>query len=353
MWAGHRVTDGKIWLSRDPSGEGSDPNLYRLYAGDPINLSDPSGLDTTLTFDKQHFYRINGQGYEFIGGKAYPTTRFDIKTYEGLDTLITFEEGHQPGFGYQPSTTGRVIGSNVINQIGAGLDDFQTLHIEAPGFTEDPAATAIIQDRINDKNAAVSAPGRIESKIPIWGSGRAALHDFTAGHWGWGLFNTALAVSDVFLVKSIASIPLKASLREAAAEVTEQEARELGQQASRLRYVVDDAGQEMTIANDKRGWSVGEPINNLTSRGDVPSWSTVRQRFWKNEALNNSAEYDAEALARMQKGLAPQRANKLTGEIESMELHHTPAQRTGGLFNMEPVWPDEHAVIDPSRKTPG
>ena len=43
MWAGHRVTDGKIWLSRDPSGESSDLNLYRLYGGDPINNVDPSG----------------------------------------------------------------------------------------------------------------------------------------------------------------------------------------------------------------------------------------------------------------------------------------------------------------------
>jgi RHS repeat-associated protein len=44
MFAGHRVTDGRIWLSRDPSGEGSDVNLYRLFSGDPINLNDQSGL---------------------------------------------------------------------------------------------------------------------------------------------------------------------------------------------------------------------------------------------------------------------------------------------------------------------
>lgn len=50
---------------------------------------------------------------------------------------------------------------------------------------------------------SVGAPGLGESLIPIWGSGRAAINDFQEGRWGWGIFNTALAVSDVFLVKSI------------------------------------------------------------------------------------------------------------------------------------------------------
>jgi hypothetical protein len=48
----------------------------------------------------------------------------------------------------------------------------------------------------------VGAPGFWESFIPIWGSGRQALHDFECGRWGWGLFNTALAVSDAFMVGS-------------------------------------------------------------------------------------------------------------------------------------------------------
>jgi hypothetical protein len=51
LFAGHRVTDGKIWLSRDPSGESSDVNLYRLDGGDPINLSDQSGMDAFDVLD--------------------------------------------------------------------------------------------------------------------------------------------------------------------------------------------------------------------------------------------------------------------------------------------------------------
>ena len=106
-----------------------------------------------------------------------------------------------------------------------------------------------------------------------------------------------------------------------------------------------------TTANPTRGWKVGDPINNFTSKGNVPSWSAVRQRFWKNEALNNAANYSEANLARMRQGLAPQRINPQSGLLESKELHHTPSQRSGGLFDVQPVWPEEHAVVDPFRHT--
>lgn len=53
------------------------------------------------------------------------------------------------------------------------------------------------------KKSSVGQPGMLESVIPVWGEGRAAVDDFQNGHWGWGLFHTAMAVTDVFLVKSI------------------------------------------------------------------------------------------------------------------------------------------------------
>jgi len=106
-----------------------------------------------------------------------------------------------------------------------------------------------------------------------------------------------------------------------------------------------------TEANQTKGWKPGDPINNLTPSGNVPSWNTVRSRFWKNEALNNPGEYTPEDLARMRRGLPPQRINPKTGKPESKELHHIPPQRSGGKFDVIPVWPDEHAAIDPYRQT--
>jgi hypothetical protein len=103
------------------------------------------------------------------------------------------------------------------------------------------------------------------------------------------------------------------------------------------------------VANTTKGWKVGDPINNLTKAGRVPAWSTVRQRFWKNEAFFNAEKYSPENLERMRRGLAPQRTNPITGKIESMELHHTPPQRNGGMFNIVPLWPDQHSLVDPFR----
>jgi hypothetical protein len=118
-----------------------------------------------------------------------------------------------------------------------------------------------------------------------------------------------------------------------------------------------------TQPNTTAGWKVGDPINNLTSKGNVPKWDTVRQRFWKNEANSdktfwgrlwsrlNGRNYTQSQLERMAGGRAPQRINPITGRLESMELSHTPPQRAGGLFDVEPLWPDEHAIIDAFRHT--
>jgi RHS repeat-associated protein len=51
---------------------------------------------------------------------------------------------------------------------------------------------------------AVGEPGVLESFVPVWGSGREAINEFQEGHWGWGLFNAGLAVSDVFLLGTAA-----------------------------------------------------------------------------------------------------------------------------------------------------
>ncbi len=104
-----------------------------------------------------------------------------------------------------------------------------------------------------------------------------------------------------------------------------------------------------TQALDVNGWDLGDCIRHRTSRGNVPKWTTVRARFWKNEALLNPHEYDALQLERMKKGLAPQRINAKS-QVETMELHHVPPQREGGLFDFVKVWPAEHQALDEFRQ---
>lgn len=49
--------------------------------------------------------------------------------------------------------------------------------------------------------------------------------------------------------------------------------------------------------------------------------------------------------------MAPQQINERTGILESKELHHNPAQRHGGMYDIVPVWPDEHENLDKYRHT--
>lgn len=56
-----------------------------------------------------------------------------------------------------------------------------------------------------NREQGVGQPGFWESMIPMWGSGRAAVDHFQNGNYWRGALYTLLAVSDVFLVKSIAT----------------------------------------------------------------------------------------------------------------------------------------------------
>ncbi|MCM6777269.1 hypothetical protein NDR87_27660 [Nocardia sp. CDC159] len=59
----------------------------------------------------------------------------------------------------------------------------------------------------------IGQPGFLESLIPGWGSGRAAIDDFQNGRWVWGIFNTIMAISDLFLIGTIAKVGAKALLK--------------------------------------------------------------------------------------------------------------------------------------------
>jgi len=117
--------------------------------------------------------------------------------------------------------------------------------------------------------------------------------------------------------------------------------------AARTLERLDDAAD---APHATKGWKAGDPITNLTSKGATPSWSTVRRRYWKNQALYHPERYSPSNLERTRKGLAPQRYNRAKGVWESMELHHSPAMREGGLFDFVEVWPDEHRAVDPFRR---
>lgn len=81
----------------------------------------------------------------------------------------------------------------------------------------------------------------------------------------------------------------------------------------------------------------------------------MRARHWKNKALNHRIgkvkgelkyEPTPENISRMEKGLAPQVYNKKLQKWESIELHHEPPQRQGGLFDFEELTVKDHIEKD-------
>jgi len=54
-------------------------------------------------------------------------------------------------------------------------------------------------------------------------------------------------------------------------------------------------------------------------------------------------------IKRIERGLALQYEHELTGKIESVELHHEPPQRDGGLFDFEELTIEQHMKKDPHR----
>ena len=95
-----------------------------------------------------------------------------------------------------------------------------------------------------------------------------------------------------------------------------------------------------------KGWKVGDPIDNLTKAGNEPSWSTVKSRYWKNEAFYNSDLYSARNMEFMKKGKAPH-----YDEIIDVpkELHHINGRKIDNphnINNLKEVWPWKHADID-------
>ena len=86
----------------------------------------------------------------------------------------------------------------------------------------------------------------------------------------------------------------------------------------------------------------------MTKAGNEPSWSTVRSRYWKNEAYYHADEYEPEDLAYMEKGHAP---HYPLIDVP-MELYHIEGRNipnANSPENLLKVWPWEHAEIDNNR----
>ncbi len=56
---------------------------------------------------------------------------------------------------------------------------------------------------VDPSGLEVEEPGFWEGLIPIWGSGKQAVHEFQTGHWAWGTFDALVAVSDAVPLRAV------------------------------------------------------------------------------------------------------------------------------------------------------
>jgi len=123
------------------------------------------------------------------------------------------------------------------------------------------------------------------------------------------------------------------------------------------RYVLtrwcglDPLGLAPYAHGKKKRWKVGDDPFQEDAQGKSPSMSTLRKRFWKNEAAEPYPEqqYGKANVARMGRGSAPQRVKPVDRRhgVDGTEPEPIPDRRVARWST--PRWPDEHALLDPHR----
>ena len=204
----------------------------------PLNYTDPSGYVTEATekaYINSYWYQRDSGPSAHGGGigvgtrEAGPTYQ-DYVLMQALDDLISAYN-----LSYAINTAERVYftesriifinildpGKLVLDQAMVGNDALgiyyhyskSTESLTVPytsisiklgqTYGNESMISSTGGDDAYSGRGSVGQPGTWESIIPIWGSGRAAVDHFQNGNYGRAALNTALAISDIFLVKSI------------------------------------------------------------------------------------------------------------------------------------------------------
>ena len=285
------------WGIESGQVSGGDVNLYRYAGNNPINMNDPGGTDT-------------------FGGITRPRVRVPITPLpphpatHGMIGSGTTALGDglnaENGILHDPAGLGALHAALVKTQhesiATSGVPLPQNLEhalLHKPSLAKapaDPLARQIYHAELAYCTARaaspsqlivgtvpshpIGAPGFWASLIPIYGSGRAAINDYQTGHWGWGLFNTALAASDVLLVGDIYKIGAKLVVKggaEIAGDIALKEALERSTSAG-----------ESTIIQRSQGVIV-EKAGNYYVKAVDPSASGIL-RWYGRSSIGDQAK---------------------------------------------------------------
>ncbi|WP_276089287.1 DUF6443 domain-containing protein [Pedobacter sp. JY14-1] len=173
----------------------TDYTVYNYAFNNPISLTDPSGAAPVPDFDKivEELKRSPFGGvWTPGGGYRFYTEEENKKFAEGIREKGYFE-----------------LNINEVVRYSDGSYEV-IVHPRAKIYSNRTIGNNFVS--VFERNKSVGEPGTLESFIPVWGSGRAAINDFQNGRYGWAAFNAALAISDVFLVKAAVTAVVKGSV---------------------------------------------------------------------------------------------------------------------------------------------
>ncbi len=216
------------FITEDPMGlAAGDINLYTYVGNNPVSRNDPSGTEPTalVAADSPNaqkpmeigeallsdsYVKLPGTFVE-IGGKAYQVTTFVVSSPTELQQLLQ-----------EQAEVGRVLSLDLLMKVNAESNmSFKVLNeqfaIAMPALSYDPIATEMLRKARRDEGLernSVGAPGPYEELIPLWGSGRSLLHSIQIHDFSFT--DAAIFVSDIFLVKSLWTTPLRLLAHDAA-----------------------------------------------------------------------------------------------------------------------------------------
>ncbi|MGH9754192.1 MAG: RHS repeat domain-containing protein, partial [Blastocatellia bacterium] len=238
-------------------------NLYAYIENDPINSTDPSGLDGI-----EHVLRgpfpTGGGGR---GGGGIGIGPFSFSFSFSFGSLQQSKKNQQAG------------GSSKTIKEGAMPAEWE---VNYGDFGPDWGVKT-------NKTAKPEPPSLTVSLIPVYGDSQQAGYHFELGNYGQGTFHLAMAISDIGLVKSILSAVVKGGAKLAARKAVARESLEEAGTIGGTRIVLgrlDDlgdiavkAGERRLIWTDAYSWESNEAIirllakNRMTFRlASPPTW---------------------------------------------------------------------------------
>ncbi len=204
------------WTSSDPAGFVSGFNTFKYCSNNPVSNFDSNGMDDRLVIVAPGYY-TGRESFEELQRAAEAhglTIRSGItaENYRQFWVPNPNRPGGEGGIwdiiGPTPTSSGDIPGSAIPRdvELESTPPEIGETTITAPTIPTGGSENAPANEEprtTTSEEGYVGEPGLLESLIPIWGSGRESINHFQHGNWGRGIFWGALAVTDVFLVKSI------------------------------------------------------------------------------------------------------------------------------------------------------